>query len=244
MSVNELRNANGDIIPKRPVLTDEMKRAGALAAVNSGHLSRVDADEAESFANDIAKHYYRGIDGYELSKEMESDGGWDVDSMFVDDMEQVDGYIQEIHRDALKAWGEVHKPVPPYEVGVELSVRSFDGPSVGTIDGTHEYGPATYLVKMAGTADGDTSRRLVEFEDAKLRPVSVGDVVEPIKPDYQLASGCSRYDTAVVISVEPFVLVSHASDMRWGCTVKRENFRIIGKIEGEALDICMRRLGS
>ncbi|HFG1935081.1 TPA: hypothetical protein ACGF3Q_001510 [Vibrio cholerae] len=71
---------------------------------------------------------------------------------------------------------------------------------------------------------------------------SVGDVVAPIKPDYQLASGCGRYESAVVVSVEPFVLVSHAADMRWQSTVKREQFKIIGKVKGDDLSHCLARL--
>ncbi|UTZ35058.1 hypothetical protein HB762_27735 (plasmid) [Vibrio campbellii] len=240
--MNPLFNANGEQIPPRPELTDEMKKAGALKAVQSGHLARVDEDKAEQFSIDIAKHYHSGVDAYDLAKDMDSYGGWDVDSMFVDDMEQVDSYIQEIHRDAIKDWAETYQPVPPFELGTELDVHSFDGPNHGVIDRIYEYDPAKYFVKMAGTAEGDTSRRLIKFEEAKLRKVAVGDVVEPIKPDYQLASGCGRYDSAVVVSVEPFVITSHAADMRWQSTVKREQFKIVGKVEGEALEACMKRL--
>lgn len=237
-----LFNAKGEQIPPRPELTDEMKKAGALKAVQSGHLARVDEDEAEEFAVDIAKHYYHGIDAYDLAKNMDTYGSWDVDSMFVDDMDQVDSYIQEIHREAIKDWADAYQPVPPFELGTELDVHSFEGPSHGVIDRIYEYDPAKYCVKMAGTAEGDTSRRLIKFEEAKLRKVAVGDVVEPIKPDYQLASGCGRYDSAVVVSVEPFVITSHAADMRWQSTVKREQFKIVGKVEGEALEACMKRL--
>ncbi|CCO46690.1 conserved hypothetical protein [Vibrio nigripulchritudo SOn1] len=240
--MNPLFNANGEQIPPRPELTDEMKKAGALKAVQSGHLSHIDEDEAEQFSIDIAKHYYRGVDAYELAKDMENHGCWDVDAMFVDDMEQVDGYIQAVHRDAIKDWAKTHQPTPPFEIGTELCVHSHDGPNHGVIDSIYEYDPAKYCVKMAGTADDDTSRRLIKFEEAKLRKVVVGDVVEPIKTDYQLASGCSRYDNAVVASVEPFVLVSHGADMRWQSTVKREQFKIVGKVEGETLEACMKRL--
>ncbi|WP_268810093.1 hypothetical protein [Vibrio parahaemolyticus] len=241
--MNPLFNAKGEQIPPRPELTDEMKKAGALKAVQSGHLARVDEDEAEEFAVDIAKHYYHGIDAYDLAKNMDTYGSWDVDSMFVDDMEQVDGYIQEIHRDAIEGWGKAYQPVPPFELGTELEAYSFStNRHGGVIDGICEHTPAMYLVKMHDRPEDDTSRRLIKFEEAKLRKVAVGDVVEPIKPDYQLASGCGRYDSAVVVSVEPFVITSHAADMRWQSTVKREQFKIVGKVEGEALEACMKRL--
>lgn len=240
--MNTLYNASGEQIPPRPELTDEMKKDGALKAVKSGHLARVDEDEAEEFAVDIAKHYYHGIDAYDLAKNMDTYGRWDVDSMFVGDMEQVDGYIQEILSDAIESWGKAYQPVPPFEIGAELDAHSFEGPSHGVIDRIYEYDPATYCVKMAGTAGSDTSRRLIKFEEANLRKVAVGDVVEPIKPDYQMASGCGRYDSAVVISVEPFVITSHDADMRWQSTVKREQFKIVGTVEGDDLARCLTRL--
>ncbi|PNG65018.1 hypothetical protein CRN61_17725 [Vibrio vulnificus] len=241
--MNPLFNANGEQIPPRPELTDEMKKAGALKAVQSGHLARVDEDEAEEFSVDIAKHYYDGIDAYDLAKNMDTYGSWDVDSMFVDDMEQVDGYIQEIHRDAIENWGKTYQPVPPFELGTELEAYSFStNRHGGVIDGIYEHTPAMYLVKMHDRPEDDTSRRLIKFEEAKLHKVDVGDVVEPIKPDYQLASGCIRYESAVVVSVEPFVLVSHAADMRWQATVKREQFKIVGKVDGDDLARCLARL--
>lgn len=240
--MNNLYNANGEQIPPRPELTDEMKKAGALKAVQSGHLSCVDEDEAERFAVDIAKHYYHGIDAYDLAKNMDTYGGWDVDSMFVDDMEQVDGYIQEIHRDAIKDWDDAYQPVPPFELGTELYVCSFEGPSHGVIDRIYEHSPAMYCVKMSGTAESGNSRLLIKFEEAKLRKVAVGDVVVPIKPDYHLARGRCSYESAVVVSVEPFVLVSHAADRRWQSTVKRERFKIVGTVEGDDLALCLTRL--
>ncbi|MFH0225126.1 hypothetical protein ACGRPS_11250 [Vibrio furnissii] len=241
--MNTLYNTNGEQIPPRPELTDEMKKDGALKAVKSGHLARVDEDEAEEFAVDIAEHYHHGIDAYDLAKDMDTYGSWDVDSMFVDDMEQVDSYIQDVLSNAIKQWANTYQPVPPFEVGTELQVYSFStNIHGGVIDGICEHTPATYLVKMHGRAEDDTSRRLVKFEDARLRNLNVGDVVAPIKPDYQLASVCGRYESAVVVSVEPFVLVSHASDMRWQSTVKREQFKIVGTVEGDDLARCLTRL--
>ena len=241
--MNILKNALGIDIPPRPELTDEMKKAGALKAVKSGHLARVDEDEAEEFAVDIAKHYHHGIDAYDLAKNMDTYGSWDVDSMFVDDMDQVDGYIQEIHRDAIESWGKAYQPVPPFELGTELEVYSFStNRHGGVIDGICEHTPAMYLVKMHDRPEDDTSRRLIKFEEAKLRKVAVGDVVEPIKPDYQLASGAQRYERAIVVSTSPFVLISELADMRWESTVKREQFKIIGKATDQQLKECIAHL--
>ena len=70
----------------------------------------------------------------------------------------------------------------------------------------------------------------------------VGDLVRPISEECLLASGCSRYDFAVVVSVNPFVLVSEKSDMKWSSTVKPENFIAFGTAKPEMLERCRRRL--
>lgn len=70
----------------------------------------------------------------------------------------------------------------------------------------------------------------------------VGDLVEPVSADYQLASGNCRYTYAVVVSVEPFVLVSEQSDMRWQWTVKPEQFKAFGKASDLMLERCMKRV--
>ena len=71
--------------------------------------------------------------------------------------------------------------------------------------------------------------------------LAYGDIVEPISPAHQLHSGCNWYDSAVVMSVEPFVLVSKETDMRWSCTVSAENFRKIGTASEEQMKLCQRR---
>ncbi|EKZ9178183.1 hypothetical protein RFA54_001639 [Vibrio vulnificus] len=241
--MNPLFNANGEQVPPRPELTDEIIKAGTLKAVQSGNLSRINADEAEELAIDMVRHYSHGIDAYDLAKAMDTFGCWDVDSMFVDDMEQVDWHIQDLYREAIKNWAETFQPVPPFEIGAELRVYSLSTDRHGgVIDGICQHSPATYLVKMNDRPEDDTSRRLVKFEDATLPKLDVGDVVKPIKPEYQLASGFGRYDSAVVVSVEPFVLVSHGADMLWQFSIKREHFKVSGKVEVDDLDRCLARL--
>ena len=76
------------------------------------------------------------------------------------------------------------------------------------------------------------------------QPMNIGDLVVPVSDEYQLRSGCSYYSGAVVVSLDPFVLVSTLGDMRWGCTVKRENFYTVGQAEPATLKRCMRRIHS
>jgi len=73
--------------------------------------------------------------------------------------------------------------------------------------------------------------------------MEIGDIVKPTKESkYVLRSGCSIYGNAIVISVDPFILVSGETDMRWSATVKKENFYVTGKTNKKHLNKCLRRL--
>ncbi len=37
------------------------------------------------------------------------------------------------------------------------------------------------------------------------------------------------YDQAIVLNTDPFVLVSIDGSMRWSCTVKMKDFKVVGK---------------
>ncbi|MCG3884523.1 hypothetical protein I3271_07460 [Photobacterium leiognathi] len=79
---------------------------------------------------------------------------------------------------------------------------------------------------------GITSRGVLEL----------GDIVEPVDRTYPLVSGCARYDNAVVVSKDPFVLVSQCTTMRWGATVSPSGFVKVGKASKELLKSCKKRL--
>lgn len=69
----------------------------------------------------------------------------------------------------------------------------------------------------------------------------IGDIVRPTGGRV-LRSGCNAYDDAVVVSIEPFVLVSREADMRWSATVAREDFEVVGAAPTGVTNRCMRRL--
>lgn len=68
----------------------------------------------------------------------------------------------------------------------------------------------------------------------------VGDLVQAVPP-FALACGSGLYDAAVVVSVDPLVLVSRFGDMRWSATVRREFLKPIGKANLEEVLIAMKR---
>ena len=71
---------------------------------------------------------------------------------------------------------------------------------------------------------------------------AVGDVVVSTDPGYPLRSGASWYPCAVVVQVEPLVLVSEEADMRWQSTVQPEKLRKDSTASPEVLARCMARL--
>jgi hypothetical protein len=91
----------------------------------------------------------------------------------------------------------------------------------------------------------DIGWRSVDPVEAMLhaQPMSIGDEVVPINDEHRLVSGCSYYAGAVVVSLDPFVLVSRMGDMRWSCTVEREHFYTVGRADPSIFKRCMKRLG-
>lgn len=69
----------------------------------------------------------------------------------------------------------------------------------------------------------------------------VGDIVAPVQ-GHQLHDGSGLYGAAVVVSVEPYVMVSESAGMRWS-QQKAKDFLVKGKAGKEQLALCMTRLG-
>lgn len=64
--------------------------------------------------------------------------------------------------------------------------------------------------------------------DFEQHPIfKVGYLVAPISHEYTLASGCGRYDSAYVVNVDPFQLMSVEGDMYWSSTAKPEGFKVL-----------------
>ena len=81
--------------------------------------------------------------------------------------------------------------------------------------------------------------------------MNVGDVVipnpnVPFGQRFQLASGCSYYEFAICVSLEPFILVSHHADMMWIDTIKgREaDFISLCKADQKIINKCKERIPS
>lgn len=73
--------------------------------------------------------------------------------------------------------------------------------------------------------------------------MKVGNIIKPTKESgFTLRSGAGYYDKAVVISLDPFIITSEESDMKWEATIKKEYFEVIGEADKAILEHCKRRL--
>ncbi len=73
--------------------------------------------------------------------------------------------------------------------------------------------------------------------------MKIGDLVRNSK-EVKLYCGSGFYPYAVVMSLEPFILVSEKTDMRWDHVSKSEMNEIIGRAKIFTILRCISRLSS
>lgn len=96
-----------------------------------------------------------------------------------------------------------------------------------------------YLPEYANLYVTEAGRQ--QAEALAVKPSKVGELVVPASPSYALRSGAEAYLFAVVVSVDPFVLVSEYGDMRWQATVRPSFFNVIGQATSNQLERAMAR---
>lgn len=166
--MNKLFDAQGNEVPPRPTWSEKSKEIIriALDKLYSSKNCYFEEHERGDLASSLASYYIPYCDEFSLAKDFEFDG-WDVNREFVDQLENIGGYLIEAERSLVKAWATEFVPVPPFEIGAVLN--GFDWreqcETVGTITGICN-SPATYLVKFPD--NDENSRRLIKFEDAVL----------------------------------------------------------------------------
>lgn len=99
------------------------------------------------------------------------------------------------------------------------------------------------VIELTQQEFDDLTKLLVKESDDRALQISVGNIVAPIYPNANpLRSGAEWYLDAVVVQMEPFVLVSRETDMMWCVSVKAEDYKVIGQASEEMLKACMKRL--
>jgi hypothetical protein len=71
--------------------------------------------------------------------------------------------------------------------------------------------------------------------------IKIGSIVTPCKEGIYLRSGGEAWVGAIVCSIDPFIMVSEDTTMRWSCE-KIENYCVVSTGTDEQLQKCMRRL--
>lgn len=136
---------------ERPKVTPEMiaQAAQKLASENGWDSEQVD---------DVAKHWRRCMNGYELAKELDTYCGWEIDVSDVEALDCIDSEVRGIHRAACWEWAKEHNVQPPLPIGT-MTTR-------GEITGISKYDAAAYLIRENGEIN-ESRRLIVLFEDAR-----------------------------------------------------------------------------
>lgn len=150
--------------PPRPVITQAILFAAALNIARSMEKNGlIESDEMERFSSDLATYGYYWNDGYTLAKTLDDRSYWEPVSEWIDELNKYGYEVRKLLKAEQVRWATENAVTPPYADGTRVKMR--DG-ETGTIDRVDEHGPAAYLIKIDGDPRADTSRRVVNFEDA------------------------------------------------------------------------------
>ena len=138
-----------EVTPPRP----KLDRAGIAEAVKEL------AEQLDIAPDDIAEHFRIHDDGYELAKNLERHGYYDLDLNAANELDSVSSIVREKEMELQKLWVKAYDVQPPLPNGAQILQ--------GVIDSVCDHEPATYRVKQTGcTQDG--RYLLIKFENAFL----------------------------------------------------------------------------
>ena len=137
------------VTPPRP----KLDRAGIAEAVKEL------AEQLEIEADDIAEHFRIHDDGYELAKNLERHGYYDLDLNAANELDTVASLVADKEKELQELWVKAYDVQPLHPNGTRIMQ--------GVIDSVCDHSPATYRVKQTGcTQDGRFL--LIKFENAFL----------------------------------------------------------------------------
>lgn len=125
--------------PPRPTLTQEMILEAARSVAEA-----IGTPEAE----DIARYFSPGMDGYRLARELEENALRDITMEDVEALDAMDEQTRSILARAERQWEAEHNIRPPLPTGARIRWADH----TGTITGIYLYGAARYLVKSHSEA--------------------------------------------------------------------------------------------
>ncbi len=118
----------------------------------------IPADDLEAAAQDIARVYRAGMDGYALARALETGAAWtSITTEVVNDLDAMPAVVQQELLMARRQWVSENNIQPPFPDGAQLVQ--------GQIVGVYEFAPATYRVRERG-GHAHSRHILVPFEEA------------------------------------------------------------------------------
>ena len=131
----------------RPKVTDQMILGAAVQV----------AAKVGGNAEDIANQYCHPMDGYELAKALERWCSWDIKRSDIDDLDEIEWLVRQLHEEAVKQWVVGFDIKPILAIGTRIKQ--------GVIAGISDRFDARYMVKENGcTREG--RHLLIKYEDA------------------------------------------------------------------------------
>ena len=70
----------------------------------------------------------------------------------------------------------------------------------------------------------------------------IGHIVKPSDGRDPLHCGSGFYPDAVVVALDPLILVSRSTEMKWESTIQDRKFEVIETASNEQLKRCQRRI--
>ena len=147
-----------DFLPA-PGETDEIIKTAAENTAN--HIRYI--QDKKTLVESLIYAWDQTIDpnGYQLARILDDECGYDIDTAFVDDLDNMQWEVDKLVKEAREQWIIQNNIQPELEIGTIL-YRIPLGP--GTIVGIYEHAAGYYLVQR--DCDNDNSKLLVKFEDA------------------------------------------------------------------------------
>lgn len=150
-----MNTGNSAYAPMPPGLTSEMTLRAARWLVSR---FAIPTDDLEATAQDIARVFRPGMDGYALARALETGAGWTViTTKIVNDLDAMSAVVQQELVMARRNWVRENNIQPPFPDGAQLVQ--------GQIVGVYEFTPATYRVRER-CAHAHSRHILVPFEEA------------------------------------------------------------------------------
>lgn len=168
--MTKLYDKNNNIVPNRPVLTDQ-ETLNSVIEEGFKSFSKRRFYNAELFGNEdvedtifsLKNCYSYDMDSYDLTKALEH-SGYFVDRCFIDEMDELIVLFSKHLNILTKEWFDKYSPQPPLPIGSKVKYFVDGEICHGTITDFSNYDVCHYEVKDENSNEDDTTRRIFSFE--------------------------------------------------------------------------------